>query len=121
MRLVLFFKDLQQGVVHKQVIQMLELLQRVLVVLASTLREDVHLEVGLGNLRLVGLLVARRILLSLALEGLLHTHAHEHTRQLISTHNSWQARPPKIGDRFISSNYEEIEPIASRREKFKFL
>ena len=58
--------------VHQQVVKLLELLQRVLVVLAGTLRQDVHLKVGLGDLRLISLLITCCVLLSLALKSLLN-------------------------------------------------
>ena len=58
--------------VHQCLIHLLEFLERVLVVLASTLCQDVHLEVRIGDLLLVRLLVSRRVLLTLTLEGLLH-------------------------------------------------
>ena len=62
---------LQQGMIHEDLIQLLELLERVLVVLTGALRQDVHLEVCIGHLLLVVLLVRCRILLTLPLKGLL--------------------------------------------------
>lgn len=69
--LVLVLEHLEQIVVHQKVVELLEFFQRVLIVLTGALRQDVHLEVGLSDLRLISLLVARRILLSLTLEGLI--------------------------------------------------
>ena len=69
---LLVLEDSKQRVVHQQVVKLLELLQRVLVVLAGTLRQDVHLKVGLGDLRLISLLITCRVLLSLALKSLLN-------------------------------------------------
>lgn len=57
--------------VHEDLVELLELLQRVLVVLTGTLRQDIHLKVGVSNFLLVVLLVRRSVLLTLTLEGLL--------------------------------------------------
>ena len=70
--LVLVSEDLEQRVVHQHLVHLLELLQRVLVVLTGALRQDVHLEVRVGDLLLVRLLVRGGVLLTLALERLLH-------------------------------------------------
>ena len=65
--------------VHQQVVKLLELLQRVLVVLTGALRQDVHLEVSLCNFRLISLLVTCSILLAFALEGLLNKDNNNHS------------------------------------------
>lgn len=57
--------------VHQHLVHLLELLQRVLVVLTGALRQDVHLEVRVGDLLLVRLLVRGGVLLTLALERLI--------------------------------------------------
>lgn len=57
--------------IHEDLIELLELLQRVLVVLTGTLRQDIHLKVGVSYFLLVVLLVGRSVLLTLTLEGLL--------------------------------------------------
>ena len=71
-RLVLV-EDGQSRVLHQLPVKLLEFLQRVLVVLTSTLREDIHAEVSLGHLLLVGLLVRRRELIALPLKFLLYS------------------------------------------------
>ena len=71
-RLVLV-EDGQSRVLHQLPVKLLEFLQRVLVVLTSTLREDIHAEVSLGHLLLVGLLVGRRELIALPLKFLLYS------------------------------------------------
>ena len=58
-------------ILHKLAVQLLELLQGVLVVLAGTFRQDIHPEVGISDLFLVVLLVGRRELVSLPLKFLL--------------------------------------------------
>ena len=70
--LVLVFEDGKERMVHKVLIHLLELLERVLVVLAGALCQDVHLEVRVRHFLLVSLLVCRCVLLALALERLLH-------------------------------------------------
>ena len=64
----------QSLVLHELVVQLLELVERVLVVLTCALGKDVHPEVGLGNFLLVLLLVGRGQRVSLSLQFLLkHT------------------------------------------------
>lgn len=58
-------------VVCQLLVQLLEFLERVLVVLTGTLRQDVHFEVGIGNLLFVVLLVWGGELVSLTLEFLI--------------------------------------------------
>ena len=58
---------LQKWVVHQDLVELLELLEGVLVVLAGSLGENIHLEVGIGDLLLVVLLVWGSVLLSLPL------------------------------------------------------
>ena len=117
MMLVLVLEHLEQIVVHQKVVELLEFFQRVLIVLTGALRQDVHLEVGLSDLRLISLLVARRILLSLTLEGLLHTDARLFTSQSV-IYSSWRLKP-YLDVRFIS--YNENQSQASFTEKFKYL
>ena len=64
----------QSLVLHELVVQLLELVERVLVVLTCALGKDVHPEVGLGNFLFVLLLVGRGQRVSLSLQFLLkHT------------------------------------------------
>lgn len=58
-------------VVHQLLVQLLELLERVLVVLTGAFGQDVHPEVGIVNLLLVLFLVVVRELVTLALEFLI--------------------------------------------------
>ena len=71
MRVFVLVKNGKEGMVHEDLVELLELFQRVLVVLTGTLRQDIHLEVGIGYFLLVVLLVRCSILLTLTLEGLL--------------------------------------------------
>ena len=71
-RLVLV-EDGQSRVLHQLPVKLLEFLQRVLVVLTGPLCEDIHAEVSLGHLLLVGLLVGRRELIALPLKFLLYS------------------------------------------------
>ena len=64
-------KNGQSGIFHKLFVELLELLERVLVVLTGTLRQDVHAEVRISNLLLVVLLVWRTESVSLSLKFLL--------------------------------------------------
>ena len=61
----------ESGVLHELPIELLELLERILVVLTGTLCEDIHAEVGLGDFLFVCLLVRCRELVTLTLEFLL--------------------------------------------------
>ena len=56
---------------HELVVEFLELLERVLIVLTGTLRQDVHAEVSVSHFLLVRLLVGCTELVSLALKFLL--------------------------------------------------
>jgi len=58
-------------ILHQLAVQLLELLQGVLVVLAGTFRQDIHPEVGISDLFFVVLLVGRRELVSLPLKFLI--------------------------------------------------
>lgn len=69
--LLVLVEDLEQWVLHKDVVQLLELFEGVLEVLAGALRQDIHLKIRVRHLLLVVFLVRCRILLTLALKGLL--------------------------------------------------
>ena len=62
----------ESRVLHEHAVELLELLERVLVVLTGALRQDVHLKVGVRHLLLVVFLLWGRELVTLALEFLLH-------------------------------------------------
>lgn len=64
-------EDDESGILHKLTIQLLELLQRVLVMLTCALGQDVHPKVSIGDLFLIVLLIRRRELVSLPLEFLI--------------------------------------------------
>ena len=66
-------------IIHDHLIELLELVQRVLVVLRGTLSQDVHPEVGSGDLLLVFVLVLGCHRVSLALQPVLLTHKHKRT------------------------------------------
>ena len=66
MRLVLV-KNGESRILHQLAVQLLELLQRVLVVLAGTFCQNVHPEVSIGDIFLVRLLVWCGELVSLSL------------------------------------------------------
>jgi len=68
---LLLIQNLEQWMLHQCIVKLLELFERVLEVLTSAFGQDIHLEIGVGNLFLVVFLVWRRILLTLALQGLI--------------------------------------------------
>jgi hypothetical protein len=69
--LLILIQNFEEGMLHENVVELLELLEGVLEMLGGALCQDIHLKVGVGNLFFVVLLVWCRILLPLALQGLL--------------------------------------------------
>ena len=68
----LLVQDFQSVILHEHLIKILELLERVLVMLTSTLGEDIHPEVCLSDFLLVVVLVAATESLSTSLKFLLN-------------------------------------------------
>jgi len=54
---LILVEDGESWVIHEMLVELLELLQRVLVVLTSTLCQDIHPEVSIGDVLLVQILV----------------------------------------------------------------
>ena len=71
MVLALVVEGGKSWVFHQLLVQLLELLERVLVVLTGTLSQDVHLKVGVGHLLLIVFLVWSGELVTLSLKFLL--------------------------------------------------
>ena len=55
--LLVLVKNRKSGVLHEGLVELLEFLERVLVVLTSALRQDIHAEVSVCNLLLVVFLI----------------------------------------------------------------
>ena len=66
-------QDGKSWILHQLLVQLLELLERILVVLTSALSQDIHAEVRVRHLLLVLFLVVARELVTLPLQFLLDT------------------------------------------------
>ena len=101
----------KSGVLHQLAVQLLELLQRILVVLTGALRQDIHPKVCISDLFFVVLLVGRRELISLPLKFLLlQEQSAENARKRVIISKSFNGgyRILRLGEYLNSNRFQSL-------------